>query len=119
MDAGNVFLIERFIAEHNRRFAVTAEASQRAWRGVPKGLDIDRIISFRYQAVVGNDHAIRLGGIVIDIPEGPGRRGYAKAKVEVWQLLDGSWKVYYRNTLIAQTDPTPLIEPMKAMPRRK
>ena len=52
-------------------------------------------------------------------PEGPGRRGYAKAKVEVRQLLDGSWRVYYRDTLIAQTDPTPLIEPMKEKPRRK
>jgi len=80
---------------------------------------IKRIISFRYQAVVGNDNTVRLGGMVIDIPEGPGQRGYAKAKVEVRQLLDGSWRMYYKNTLIAHTDPTPLKEPIRAKPRRK
>ncbi|GAG96689.1 unnamed protein product, partial [marine sediment metagenome] len=58
-------------------------------------------------------------GNVIDIPEGPGQRGYAKAKVEVRQLLDGSWRVYYKNKLIAKTAPTPLKEPIRAKPRRK
>jgi len=57
--------------------------------------------------------------MVIDIPEGPGQRGYAKAKVEVRQLLDGSWRVYYKNKLIAHTDPTPLKEPIRAKPRRR
>jgi len=57
--------------------------------------------------------------MVIDVPEGPGRRGYAKAKVEVRELLDGSWRVYHKDTLIAHTDPTPLIEPIRAKPRRK
>ena len=119
MDAGNRFLSEQFIAEHNRRFAVKSESSQKAWRKVPKGLDNKRAISFRYHAVVGNDNAVRLGGMVIDIPEALGRRGYAKARVEVRQLLDGSWRVYYKDTLIAHTDPTPLKEPIKAKPRRK
>ena len=119
MDAGNRFLAEQFIAEHNRRFAVKSESSQKAWRRIPRDVDIKRAISFRYHAVVGNDNAVRLGGMVIDIPEGPGQRGYAKAKVEVRQLLDGSWRVYYKDTLIAHTDPTPLKEPIRAKPRRK
>lgn len=119
MDAGNRFLAEQFIADHNRRFAVKSESSQKAWRRIPRDVDIKRAISFRYHAVVGNDNAVRLGGMVIDIPEGPGQRGYAKAKVEVRQLLDGSWRVYHKDTLIAHTDPTPLIEPIRAKPRRK
>ena len=119
MEAGNTFLNEHFIAEHNRRFARAPELSHKAWRRVPRGLDIDTTISFRYQAVVGNDNAVRVGGMVIDIPEGPRRRGYARAKVEVRQLLDGSWRVYYKDTLIAQSDPTPLHEPIRAKPRRR
>ena len=119
MDAGNTFLAEQFIAEHNRRFAVTPEDCHKAWRRVPRDVDLERSISFRYQAVVGNDNAVRVGGMVIDIPEGKGKRGYAKAKVEVRQLLDGSWRVYYKDTLIAQTDPTPVREPIRARPRRK
>ena len=46
-------------------------------------------------------------------------REYGKAKVEVRQLLDGSWREYYKDKLIAQTDPTPLKEPIRAKPRRK
>jgi transposase len=119
MDAGNRFLAEQFIDEHNRRFAITAEVSETAWRRIPREVDIERTISFRYQAVVGNDNAVRLGGMVIDIPEGKAKRGYAKATVEVRQLLDGSWRVYYKDTLITQTDPTPVREPLRAKPRRK
>ena len=119
MDAGNSFLKEHFIDDYNHRFARAPETPHRAWRRVPEGLDMDRTISFHYQAVVGNDNTVRLGGMVIDIPEGPGQRGYAKAKVEVDQLLDGSWRVYYKDTLIAHTDPTPLQEPIRAKPRRK
>jgi len=119
MAVANMFLTEHFIADYNRRFAIDPEVSQQAWRKVSRNVDIKRIISFRYQAVVGNDNTVRLGGMVIDIPEGPGQRGYAKARVEVRQLLDGSWRVYYKDTLIAHTDPTPLKEPIKAKPRRK
>ncbi len=86
----SIFLKELFIKDYNRRFAIKPETSQRAWRKVGKDVDIKRTISFRYQAVVGNDNAVRVGGMVIDIPEGPGQRGYAKAKVEVRQLSDGS-----------------------------
>jgi transposase len=119
MDAGNRFLTEQFIDDYNHRFARAPEVSQKAWRRVPRGIDIDRTISFHYKAVVGNDNTVRLGGMVIDIPEGPHRRGYAQAKVEVDQLLDGSWRVYYKDTLIAHTDPTPLKEPIRAKPRRR
>ena len=119
ISGANTFLKELFIKDYNHRFAIKPEVSQPAWRKVPRNVDIERTISFRYQAVVGNDNTVRLGGIVIDIPEGPGQRGYAKAKVEVRQLLNGSWRVYYKNTLIAQTDPTPLKEPIRAKPRKK
>ncbi|MBE9593189.1 MAG: hypothetical protein IMF19_06885, partial [Proteobacteria bacterium] len=119
MAVANIFLTGHFIADYNRRFTVKPETAQRAWRKVPRNVDIERTISFRYEAVVGNDNTVRLGGMVIDIPECPGQRGYAKAKVEVRQLLDGSWRVYYKETLIAHTDPTPLKEPIRAKPRRK
>ncbi len=119
IEEANMFLTGHFIADYNRRFPVRPETAQPAWRKASRSVDIERIISFRYQAVVGNDNTVRLGGMVIDIPEGPYKRGYAKAKVEVRQVLDGSWRVYYKDRLIAHTDPTPLKEPIRAKPRRK
>jgi transposase InsO family protein len=50
-----------FKADFNTRFAKPAGESPTAWRPLPRGLDVDRICSFSYQATVGNDNAVRLG----------------------------------------------------------
>ena len=115
----NRFLQEVFIEDYNRRFAVPPQNIESAWRPVPRGLDLDRVIAFRYQATVGNDNAVRLGGLTIDIPEGPRGRGYAKAKVDVHQLLTGSWRIYYHDRLIAEHPATQLQEPIRAQKRNK
>src|SRR6187200_3261794 len=47
------FLNGPFKADFNARFAKPARESQAAWRALPKGLDVDRICSFSYQATVG------------------------------------------------------------------
>src|SRR5688572_15467360 len=90
------FLNGPFKTDFNSRFAKPARESQKAWRPWPKELNIDKICSFRYEATVGNDNAVRLAGLILDIPPGPRRRGYAKARVELRQLLDGRWRVYYK-----------------------
>lgn len=103
-------VLERFTPEHNERFAIAPADSQSAWGKVRRGVDLERVCSFGYEATVLNDNTVRLGGHVIDIPEGPRKRSYAKTKVEVRQLLDGSWRVYHRDKLIAQTEATEIKE---------
>jgi transposase len=119
IEEANPFLQSISLKDFNRRFAVTPRESQKAWREVPKDLDLDRIISFRYMATVGNDNTVRLGGLVLDLPPGPQRRSYAKAKVEARQLLNGSWRIYTKDQLIAKHPPTSLQEPVRALPRNK
>ena len=119
LQEANRFLQSTFLRGFNRRFAVSPRESQKAWREVPKHLDLDRIISFRYTATVGNDNAVRLGRLVLDIPPGPQRRSYAKAKVEARQLLNGSWKIYAKDQLIAKHSSTSLNEPIRALPRKR
>ena len=119
MEEANRFLQSTFLKDFNRRFAVRPRESQKAWREVSKHLDLDRIISFRYTATVGNDNTARLGGLVLDIPPGPQRRSYAKLKVEARQLLNGSWRIYAQDQLIAKHSPTSLREPLRALPRKK
>ncbi len=72
-----------------------------------------------YQATVGQDNAVRLGGLTIDILEGPHHRGYAKAKVDVSQLLTGAWRVYYHDRLIAEHQTTEVKEPIRARKHHK
>jgi transposase InsO family protein len=112
------FVNGSFKADFNARFAKPARESQRAWRPLPKGVDVDRICSFRYEATVGNDNAVRLGGMILDIPAGPRRRGYAKARVEVRQLLDGRWRVYYKDELLLETTPPAVQPPLRTSRRR-
>jgi transposase len=108
-----------FKADFNTRFAKPARESQTAWRPLPRGLDVDRICSFSYQATVGNDNAVRLGGIILDIPPGPHHRGYAKARVEVRHLLDGRWRVYCQNELLLETTPPVVQAPLRTLRRRQ
>ena len=113
-----LFLNGPFKTDFNSRFAKPARESQKAWRPLPKALDVDRICSFRYEATVGNDNAVRLSGMILDIPAGPRRRGYAKARVELRQLLDGRWRMYYKNELLLQTTPPSLNKPIRTLRRK-
>ena len=94
-------VLERFRAAHNRRFAIPPADATPAWRPVRRGTDLERVCSFHYEATVLNDNTVRLAGLVIDIPPGPRKRSYAGQRIEVCQLLDGSWRLYLNDTVIA------------------
>ncbi len=65
------------------------------------------------------NNTVRLGrGLVLDIPPGPRRRSYADKRVEVRQLLDGTWRVYAGTQLLATAPATPHQE-LRARKRRK
>jgi transposase len=103
-------VLKKFVSAFNRRFAVAPADRTAAWRSVPEGLKADLVCAFHYEVIVGNDNAIRMGPLVLDIPPGPKQRSYAKAQVDLVQLLDGSWKVFYKDGLIAQAPSTATTE---------
>jgi hypothetical protein len=116
-EKATLFVNGPFKTDFNTRFVKPARESQPAYRPLPKGLDLDRICSFRYEATVGNDNAVRLAGMILDIPAGPRRRGYAKARVELRQLLDGRWRVYHKNELLLETTPPAVQQPLRTLRR--
>jgi transposase len=117
LDEANAFL-KQYIPRHNRRFAVPPQDSTPAWRKVRPGLDLGRVCAFRYEATVLNDNTVRIQGRVIDIPPGPGGRGYAKKRVEVVQRLDGAWRVYWKDAVIAKAAAT-AVDELRARRRHK
>lgn len=97
--------LPRFIAEHNRRHAVVAADAKSAFRPAPR--DLDHHLGCRYQRVVARDNTIQVAGRWVQVPPGPGRRSYHKARVEVRELLDGRMLVFHpRHGLIAE-QPSP------------
>jgi hypothetical protein len=112
-------VLTNYIPVHNRRFAVPPRDQQPAWRPLRAGVDLDRICSFRYEATVLRDNTVRLGGLIIDVPPGPHRCSYADRRVQVRQLLDGTWRVYLSNTVIATYGATATCELRALRHRRK
>ena len=111
-------VLEKYRREHNRRFAVKPAEAKPAWRPRPRASVLERALSFRYPATVLNDNTVRRNGLVLDIPPGPEGRSYARARVQVHQLLDGSWRVYQQQRCIATAPPSELGE-LRPLPTRK
>jgi transposase len=116
--AANTYLEDGFLEAHNARFAQAAAQAEPVWGKAPKPAERERLLSLCYPKV-SPDNAVRLDGMIIDIPPGPGKRSYAKQSVEVRQLLDGRWRVYYRERVIAQVPATQIAELTRTRRRRK
>jgi transposase len=108
-----------FLQAHNDRFAQAPAQPEPMWGKAPKQSDRERILSLCYPAKVSSDNAVRLDGMILDIPPGPHKRSYAKLPVEVRQLLDGRWRVYYHDRVIAQAPATGIAELTRTRTRRK
>jgi transposase len=120
IESANKWLKEVFIERYNKRFAVAPEIPVKAFKRISRK-EIEHTIAFAYEASVGNDNCIRLGGLQIDIPKGKGNlaRGYAKERVLVRQHLNGSWSVWSQeNMCIAKHEPTPFREPIRSWKKR-
>lgn len=87
-------VLGRFLPRFNRRFTVSATDPTPAWRQLPAGLRIERVCCLKYRRVVANDHTVRAGATILQLPPGPGRRGYAGRRVELHLRLDGRLVVW-------------------------
>lgn len=101
--AGDVFLRETFLPAFNARFAVPPALAASGYRPVPRGLDLTRVCAFHYARIVAADNTVTVFGTVLQLQPGPHRRGYAKAPADVVHCLDGSWRVYVHDRLVATT----------------
>lgn len=118
MKEANKWLERTFIHRYNRRFAQKPNSSTSAFRKITKP-EIYLKVAYAYEAVVGNDNCVRLGGLIIDIPEPTPTKSFAKKKVLVKQHLDGKWTVWDGDDKIASHKRTPLKEPIRSWKIRK
>lgn len=95
-------VLERYLPEHNRKFAKPAKAEP-AWRKV-SALQIQRALCFKQQRTVAKDNTISFEATVLQIPKTSPFRSYANRRVDVHVLLDGAVEIFYKTEKIATFD---------------
>lgn len=115
---GDAFLTPTFLPAFNTQFAVPPAVAASAYRPVPRGLDLERICAFHYARRVAADNTVRVEEVTLQLQPGPGRRSYARAVADVVQGLDGSWRVYVADRLVATTPAPPAPGQLRARKRR-
>jgi len=96
MEAGNVFLDEVYLPDHNRRCAVPADNRADAHRRLLSGHRLDEILSRRAERTLLNDFTLRFQNRFFQVLPGQAIRVRPKAKIEVEIRLDGSTHLRFR-----------------------
>lgn len=94
--AANAFLLERYIPEHNLRFALAPAQPADAHRPLLKSQRLEHILSLRHERTVQNDFTVQRGRQFLQILSEPHRRLRPKDKVLIETRLDGSVHLRHR-----------------------
>jgi transposase len=94
-------VLEQFLIQYNGKFPQPAKQALTAYRKLDRRLDLDYILSLRYERKVNQDHTIALApGVLIQLPRLQNGRGFAGKKVEVCQQPNGDWRTYLDRRLL-------------------
>jgi hypothetical protein len=115
IEEANRFL-PSFLARFNARFAIPAASSDHDWLAAPR--DLDWFLCAKYRRTVGNDNTVRFGERTVDIPPDPMRATFARAKVEVHELRDGTLRIVHEGRVIATQDAPPGFERLRPRGRK-
>lgn len=96
MEAGNVFLDEVYLPDHNRRYSVPAANRTDAHRRLLPAHRLNEILSRRAERTLLNDFTLRFQNRFFQVLPGQSVRVRPKAKIEVEIRLDGSTHLRFR-----------------------
>jgi len=98
-------VLAAYLPKFNARFQV--QAAQEGSAYVPWSPDRhpEDYFCFKYTRTVINDNTISFDHHRLQIPPGPQRKSYAKARVELRHYLDGSLAIFYQGQSLATFQP--------------
>jgi transposase len=109
-------VLEDFLPDYNRRFAVEPREPQTAYVKPTPEFKAGEYFCFKYERTVGADNVVRYEKHRLQVLPSAERASYAKRKVEVHLRLDGSLAIYYQGKAL-ETRPAPLeATPMRRNP---
>jgi transposase len=88
-------VLAAYLPKFNARFQVEAAQPGSAYVPWPEERNRADYFCFKYTRIVTNDNTIPFNNYRLQIPPGPQRKSYAKARVDLHHSLDGSLAVFY------------------------
>ena len=96
LEKANEYLHSVFLPKYNKKFTRKPKVKEVAYRPIPQGMDLDRILCIKEERRVQGDHTISYKRRRYQILPTETRFGFAKAKVEVQKHLDGTIHIFYK-----------------------
>jgi len=98
-------VLAAYLPKFNARFPIEAAEPGSAYVPWPPERGPADYFCFKYTRIVTNDNTLSFNKHRLQIPPGPGRKSYAKARVELRHYLDGSLAVFYQGQHLVTFQP--------------
>lgn len=120
VEAANVYLRERFIADYDEEFAHPPADATQAFIAL-HDVDLDQILCHEELRTVGQDNVVTLERLPLQLPRQPGRRTCAGLQVLVRRHLSGQHSVWHGLRCLGYYDAAarPLLPPRGLRPPRR
>lgn len=104
MDEANRYLREVYLPALNAELMVPVAHAETAFVPIIIPVDLDDILCEHHERTVGRDNCVSFEGTSLQIPAGPHRCNYAKAKVRVHRYPDGTLAIFHGPRKLASYD---------------
>ena len=98
-------VLAAYLPKFNARFQVEAAEPGSAYVPWPEERSLADYFYFKYTRTVTNDNTVSFNQHRLQIPPGPQRRSYAKARVDLHHYMDGSLAVFYQGQHLVTFQP--------------
>jgi transposase len=108
--AANAFLVQTYLPEHNRRFAVAPASAEDFHRRVPSRTTLDRVFQLEEERILSNDWVVRYHTRCFQVARQSGHVP-ARSTVVVREASDGAIELRYRGQLMQWTEIAAPVQP--------
>ncbi|MDP3049631.1 MAG: ISNCY family transposase [Thermodesulfovibrionales bacterium] len=111
IEEANKFLVS-YLPLYNKKFAVNAKEEEDIHRGIPKGMNLDRILCIKTERTLRNDFTIAYSGKLYQIQD-----KIKAEKVVIEERINGTMAITHNDTVLKFKEITERPERQKTKPR--
>jgi hypothetical protein len=101
LETANAYLQQVFLPLWNERFRYPPQLAGDAHRAMPKGMNLDSVLSLRVSRTVTADYRVRWDSVIYRIEREQIRAGMRGARVQLERRRDGSRWIHWRKRVVA------------------